>query len=80
MSNTELILVILLLSFVAFIFVVLPIVLTKQYNNDFISFISVYRNGETEYSIYDAAGVYVDDLNVIEKPDGTREIKYRPYE
>ncbi len=42
-----------------------------------ISFISVYRNGVIEYSIYDAEGIYVDDLNVVIKEDGTKDIQYK---
>ena len=43
-----------------------------------ISLISVYRNGTTEYHIFDTRGIYVDDLNVVIKADGTREILYKP--
>ena len=42
-----------------------------------ISFISVYRNGVIEYGIYDAEGIYVDDLTVVIKEDGTRDIHYK---
>ncbi len=43
-----------------------------------ISLISVYRNGTTKFHIFDTRGIYVDDLNVVIKADGTLEILYKP--
>lgn len=45
-----------------------------------LSLISVYRNGITEYDIFDTEGIYVDDLKVVVKEDGTREICYKSLE
>lgn len=41
-----------------------------------ISFITVYRNGVIEYGIFDAGDIYVDDLVVVIKEDGSKDIKY----
>ena len=45
-----------------------------------LSLISVYRNGVTEYDIFDTEGIYVDDLKVVIKEDGIREIHYKSLE
>ena len=42
-----------------------------------LSFIAVYRNGVTEYSIYDTEGIYVDDLKVSIKDDDIPKIHYK---
>ena len=42
-----------------------------------ISFIAVYRNGVTEFCIFDTEGIYVDDLQVNINEDGKREIHYK---
>lgn len=44
-----------------------------------VSFITVYRNGVTEYGIFNVKDIYVDDLRVIINEDGTRDIQYKEY-
>ena len=44
-----------------------------------VSFISVYRNGIIEYSIFEADNIYVDDLSVIVQEDDTKKIQYKAY-
>lgn len=44
-----------------------------------ISFISVYRNGVVEYYLYDAKGIYVEELRVVIKEDGTKDIHYKAF-
>lgn len=41
-----------------------------------ISFITVYRSGVIEYGIFDAGEIYVEDLVVVIKEDGSKDIKY----
>ena len=36
----------------------------------------VYRNGVIEYGIFDTGDIYVDDLVVVIKEDGSKDIKY----
>ena len=42
-----------------------------------LSYIGVRRNGDTEFGIFFASDIYVDDLRVILKADGSKEIHYR---
>jgi hypothetical protein len=41
-----------------------------------ISAITVYREGVTEYSIYCTKGIYAEDIIMVVKEDGTRDIQY----
>ena len=41
-----------------------------------ISAITVYRDGITEYSIYCTKGIYAEDIIMVVKEDGTRDIQY----
>lgn len=45
-----------------------------------LTFIGFYRNGNTEFSIPFNKHIYVDDLHIVIKADGTKEIRYKPYE
>ena len=45
-----------------------------------LTFIGFYRNGNTEFSIPFTKHIYVEDLHIVIKADGTKEIRYKPYE
>ena len=45
-----------------------------------ISCITVSRDGTVQYSIYYAKDIYVEDLEVIVKEDGSKDIKYNTYD
>lgn len=45
-----------------------------------LSHIGVYRSGDTEFSLYCASGIYADDIRIVFKADGKKEIHYRSYE
>ena len=44
-----------------------------------ISAITVYRDGITEYSIYCTKGIYAEDIIMVVKEDGTRDIQYTTF-
>ena len=42
-----------------------------------LSYIGVYRNGDTEFGIHSASNIYVDELRLVVKSNGSKEIRYR---
>ncbi|MBR1527683.1 MAG: hypothetical protein IJ642_00100 [Oscillospiraceae bacterium] len=44
----------------------------------FLIWLGIFRNGEIRLS-FDTAGIYAEEISVLQKADGTREITYTDY-